>query len=146
LPHLRNLKFFGDGRTSKVASNQTCQQAAFKDSCNEGNMLTRLITASYAWLLEVTLWVSLALAGIAGYNATMPILQALGASPSPELTWKMLGACALIGVVFLLLAVITGPLLILLDVRQAVRSIEAKLVSREGFDGSWPTGRREPTI
>jgi hypothetical protein len=109
-------------------------------------MLTRLITLSYAWLLEVTLWVSLGFAGIAGYNVTVPVLQAMGASPSPEFTWKLLGACAFIGVVFLLLAVITGPLLILLDVRQAVRSIEAKLVGRAGVAESRPTGRREPSI
>ena len=109
-------------------------------------MLTRLITASYAWLIEVTLWVSLALAGIAGYNATVPILQAFGGSPSPEFTWKLIGAFAFIGVAFLLLAVITGPLLILLDVRQAVRSIEAKLIGRAGVEESRSTGRKEPTI
>jgi hypothetical protein len=42
--------------------------------------------------------------------------------------------------------VFTGPLLILMDVRHAVRSIEAKKVSREKVDLSLPTGRREPTI
>jgi hypothetical protein len=109
-------------------------------------MLTRLVVASYAWFLEVTLWVSLALAGIAGYNAAVPLLQALGASPYPEFIWKVLGACAFIAVAFLLLAVITGPLLILMDVRHVVRSIEAKMVSREGVEESRPTVRREPTI
>jgi hypothetical protein len=109
-------------------------------------MLTRLIAASYAWLLEVTLWVCLALAGVAGYNATVPLIQAMGASPFPEFAWKILGACAFIVVVFLLLAVITGPLLILTDVRQAVRSIEAKIGSRKENEGSRPTERQEPTI
>jgi hypothetical protein len=104
-------------------------------------MLTRLITASYAWLLEVTLWVSLALAGIAGYSVTVPILQTMGASPYPELTWKLLGACAFICVAFLLLAVITGPLLILLDVRQTVRSIESKLSGRAPVEEARTTGR-----
>ena len=109
-------------------------------------MLTRLITATYAWLLEVTLWVSIALAGIAGYNATVPLMEAIGASPFPELTWKTLGACAFIVLVFLVLAVITGPLLVLLDVRNALRSIEARMDRREVVEGSGRTERKEPTI
>jgi hypothetical protein len=109
-------------------------------------MLTRLIAASYAWLLEVTLWVSLALAGIAGYNATVPVLQALGVSPFPEFTWKILGACTFVVVAFLLLAVVTGPLIILMDVRHAVRNIEVKLVSGKAVEGARSSGRREPTI
>ena len=36
-------------------------------------MLSKFIAASYALLLEVSLWISLALAGIVGYNATVPI-------------------------------------------------------------------------
>jgi hypothetical protein len=99
-------------------------------------MLTRLIVASYGWLLEVALWATLALAGIAGYNATVPILNALGALPSPEFAWKILGACGFIVVGFLLLAVITGPLLVLIDIRHAVRSIEAKMAS-----GKWQRAR-----
>ena len=109
-------------------------------------MLTRLIAASYAWLLEASLWVSLALAGIAGYTAMVPIMQALGASPFPEFTWKILGACAFVVVAFLLLAVITGPLLILMDVRHSLRSLDAKMVSREGEDGGRSAERREPII
>jgi hypothetical protein len=109
-------------------------------------MLTRLITASYAWLLEVALWVSLALAGLAGYNATVPIIQALGGSPYPEFAWKILGACAFLLGAFLLLAVVTGPLLVLLDVRQSLRSIEAKLASNKSLDGAVQKERKDPTI
>jgi hypothetical protein len=94
----------------------------------------------------VALWVSLALDGITGYNTTVPIVQAVGVSPFPEFAWKLLGACAFIVVVFLLLAVITGPLLILFYVQHSVRSIEAKMVSSKRIEGSRPTECREPTI
>ncbi len=109
-------------------------------------MLTRLIVASYAWFLEVALWGSLALTGIAGYNATLPIIQALGVLPSPELAWKLFGACASIFVAFLFLAVITGPFLILMDIRHAVRRIEAKISDDKGAERSDPMERKEPTI
>jgi hypothetical protein len=109
-------------------------------------MLTRLIVASYAWFLEVALWVTLALAGIAGYNTTVPIIQTLGAQLSPEFAWKILGACGFVVVAFLFLAVITGPLLVLIDIRHAVRSIEAKMDEEEGAKSSRPRERTEPTI
>jgi len=109
-------------------------------------MLTRLIAASYAWLLEVALWASLALAGFAGYNATMPLFKALGGSPYPEFVWKILGACASIVVVFFFLAIFAGPLLILLDIRNSVKSIAEKKASREGGNESRPTERTEPTL
>lgn len=109
-------------------------------------MLTRLIASSYAWLLEASLWLSLALAGIAGYFATIPIIQALGGAPYPELIWQILGAFTFIVVGFLLLAVVTGPFLILMDVRHAVRSIETNMVNHEGREVVREIGRREPTI
>lgn len=109
-------------------------------------MLTRLIVASYAWFLEVALWGSLALAGISGYNATLPIIEALGVLPSPELAWKLFGACAFVVVAFLFLAVITGPFLILMDIRHAVRSIEARIAASKVAERSDPIERREPTI
>lgn len=109
-------------------------------------MLTRFIASSYAWLLEASLWLCLTLAGIAGYSATVPIIQALGGAPYPELIWQILGAITFIFIGFFLLAVVTGPLLILMDVRHAVKSIETKMVSREGREVVRETGRREPTI
>ena len=87
-------------------------------------MLTRLIVASYGWLLEVALWATLALAGIAGYNATVPILNALGAH-LPEFygrSWCLWVYCCWI----LTLGGNHWPLLVLIDIRHAVRSIEAK--------------------
>ena len=109
-------------------------------------MLTRLIAASYAWLLEVALWASLGLAGLLGYNATIPLFEALGGLPYPEFAWKMLGACASIVIAFLVLAIFAGPLLILLDIRNSVKSIAAKQASREGGDESRTTERTEPTM
>jgi len=90
-------------------------------------MLTRLIVASYVWLLETALWLTIALAAVVGYHITVPVMSAAGATLAPEFAWKLLGALVLTVITFLVLAVVTGPILILIDVRQAVRSIEAKL-------------------
>ena len=112
-------------------------------------MLTRLIVASYAWLLESALWVTLALAGVVGYHVTVDIMDAVGAIPTPVLGWKILGALLFAGIAFLFLAVFAGPVLVLMDVRQAVRTIEARLgCGEQGKDlrGSLAPERREPSI
>lgn len=109
-------------------------------------MLSKLIAASYALLLEISLWISLALAGIVGYNATVPIFQALGGSPYPEFFWKLVGASAFIFVGFIFISVITGPLLVLIDIRRAVKNIEASMVNDSENVSTRDTGRKEPTI
>ena len=109
-------------------------------------MLTRLIVASYAWLLETALWFALALAGVVGYHFTVPVMNAAGAVLTPEFAWKVLGALVFPVITFLVLAAITGPFLILMDVRQAVRNIEARLERGEDVRGSLPFERREPSI
>ena len=109
-------------------------------------MLTRLIVSSYVWLLEIALWLTIVLLAVVGYQVTVPVMNAAGAVPTPEFGWKLVGAFVLPVVTFLGLAVVTGPFLILMDVRQAVRSIEARL-DREANARQTPASeRREPSI
>jgi hypothetical protein len=109
-------------------------------------MLSKFIATSFALLLEVSLWISLALAGIIGYNATVPILQALGGAPYPEFVWKLIGASAFIFIGFLFISIITGPLLILIDIRRAIKNIEAGMVKDSEDASARNAGRKEPTI
>jgi len=109
-------------------------------------MLTRLIVASYVWLLEAALWATIALAAVAGYNLTVPVMSAAGAALTPEFAWKLLGALVFTAITFLVLAVVTGPILILIDIRQAARSIQARLEQEEDLRRSPPSERREPSI
>lgn len=106
-------------------------------------MLSRLIVASYALLLEISLWLALAVASITGYAATVPMMQTAGLLPEHEFAWKIIGALAFPAITFLFLAVIYGPLFILVDLRHAVRNIEAKA---RGEVISWlAPERKEPT-
>ena len=109
-------------------------------------MLTRLIVASYVWLVEIVLWLMLILAGVWGYHETVPIMNAVGAVVSPEFAWKILGALVFPVIAFLVLAVISGPFLILVDVRQAVRNIEARLEGGGDVRKPLPFERREPSL
>ena len=109
-------------------------------------MLTRLIVASYVWLLEAALWFTLAIAGVVGYHFMVPLMNATGAEVTGEFAWRILGTLVFLVITFLVLAVITGPILLLIDVRNAVRNIEAKLERGETVRGSLPSGRREPSI
>lgn len=109
-------------------------------------MLTRLIVVSYAWLLETTLWITLVLSSVMGYHITVPLMNEMGAILTHEFTWKILGAFFFPMITFFGLAMITGPLLVLLDVRQAVRNIEARSSPGEEARKSLPTERREPHI
>jgi hypothetical protein len=108
-------------------------------------MLTRLIVASYVRLLEAAMWASLALAGVVGYHVTVPIMNAAGAVLTLEFAWKVLGALVFPVVTFLVLAVITGPFLILVDIRQTIRNIEARLERRDDVDRPLPFERKEPS-
>ena len=64
-------------------------------------MLTRLIVASYAWLLETALWFTLGLSGVAGYHVTVPLMSYAGAVVTPEFAWKILGALVFSVITFL---------------------------------------------
>ena len=110
-------------------------------------MLTRLIVASYAWLLEIALWFALALSAVVGYQRIVPVMNQAGAIVTPEFVWSILGALVAAVIGFLVLSVIAGPLLILVDIRREVRDIKARL--DRGIDargGSRPVERIEPTI
>jgi uncharacterized membrane protein len=109
-------------------------------------MLTRVIVTLYTWLLEIVLWLTLTLAGVVGYHVTVPIMNAAGAVLTPEFAWKILGALVFPVIAFLVLAVIIGPFLVLMDVRQAVRNIETRLERGEDVRKSLPFERREPSI
>lgn len=109
-------------------------------------MLTRLIVVSYAWLVETALWIALALSSVAGYHVTVPLMNKWGAVLANEFTWKILGAFFFPAITFVGLTVIFGPLLVLFDIRQAVRNIEARLGRAEDAAKSLPTERREPHI
>ena len=42
-------------------------------------MLTRLIVDLYAWIIEISLWLMLLIAAVAGYYFTVPMLYSAGA-------------------------------------------------------------------
>lgn len=109
-------------------------------------MLTRLIVVSYAWLLEIALWLTLIVAGIVGYNVTVPMLNDAGAILENEFAWKLGGALLFPVVAFLILTVVIGPLMILLDIRQALRRIDGRL--GQGGEASMLLSfeRKEPTL
>ena len=109
-------------------------------------MLTRLIVISYVWPLEAALWFAIALAAVVGYHISVPIMSAAGAVFAPELTWKLLGALIFPAITFFILAIVAGPILILIDVRQAVRKIDARLGRKEDFERPQSSERREPSI
>jgi energy-coupling factor transporter transmembrane protein EcfT len=89
-------------------------------------MLTRLIVDLYAWIIEISLWFMLLISGVAGYYYTVPILNGAGLILVNEAGWKIYGAVLFAVVTFLVLAVLTGPLLVLFDIRKSVRNLEEK--------------------
>ena len=109
-------------------------------------MLTRLIVVSYVWFVEIVLWLMLILSGVWGYHVTVPMMYDAGAVLTNEFAWKILGALVFSVITFLALAVIYGPLLILVDVRRAVRNIEARVERGYGASESLPVPRKEPSF
>ena len=109
-------------------------------------MLTKLIVALYVWLLEIALWLTLPLAGVWGYHVTVPIMNDAGAVLTNAFAWRICGALVFPILAFVVLAVITGPFLILVDVRNAVRNIEARLDRGKDVSNSLPLEHREPSF
>jgi len=109
-------------------------------------VLTKLIVVLYVWLLEIALWLTLLLASVWGYRVAVPMMHDAGAVLANEFAWKLLGALVFPVLTFLVLAVITGPILILVDLRNAVRSIEARLERGNEVGGSLRLERREPSL
>ena len=70
------------------------------------------------------------------------MMQSAGVLPENEFAWQIMGALAFSVIAFLFLAWITGPFFVLLDIRHAIRNIEAKA---RGEVISWLPERKEPT-
>ena len=100
----------------------------------------------YVWLLEIALWLTLPLAGVRGYHVTVPIMNVAGAVLTNEFAWRICGALVFPIITFLVLAVITGPFLVLVDARNAVRNIEARLERGNDVSNSLPLERRDPSF
>ena len=73
-------------------------------------------------------------------------MSELGAMVTPEIGWRLLGASVLSAIAFLVLAVVTGPLLLLVDLRRTVRQIAARLERDDEDRESPPYQRRDPSL
>ena len=101
-------------------------------------MLTRLMVDLYAWIIEISLWFMVLIAGIVGYDRTVPVLQAAGAIIEHEAAWKISGAVFFVIVVLCAATVVVGPMLVLLDIRKAVKAFETR--NGGGSTGSSSSG------
>ena len=106
-------------------------------------MLTRLVVQVYASIIEISLWFAVMLSGVAGYHYSVPLVSAAGWTPKDEGTWKVLAAVASVSASFLVLAVLTGPFLVLLDIRKSMRALETRFAAIELRPHS---EHREPTL
>ena len=107
-------------------------------------MLTRLIVNLYAWIIEISLWFMLLISGVAGYYYAVPILNAAGWILENEAAWKIYGALFFAVVTFLVSAVLTGPFLVLVDIRKSVRALETK--NSGSSSRVLPAEPREPSL
>src|SRR5215467_8072344 len=113
-------------------------------------MLTRLTVDLYTWIIEIYLWVVLVLSSFVGYHYAVPILGSVGLIvEGPQTGTKLVAALSFAIAAFLAAAVVTGPILVLFDIRRSIRSLEAK---DNGSFGGWPQrtehrelDRKEPT-
>jgi hypothetical protein len=109
-------------------------------------MLTRLIVNLYAWIIEISLWFMLLISGVAGYYYTVPILNAAGWILENETAWKIYGALLFAVATFLVSAVLTGPFLVLVEIRKSVRALEAKNSGSSSSSRVLPAEPREPSL
>ena len=107
-------------------------------------MLTRLIVDLYGWIIEIFLWFILLIAGVAGFHGVVPILKSSGWVLENETAWRIFGAVAAPIAAFLVLAVLFGPILVLVDIRKSVRALEAAN-NRNGSEPP-PAEYREPHL
>jgi hypothetical protein len=105
-------------------------------------VLTRLIVDLYTWIIEIALWFMLLISAVLGYRLTVPMLRTAGWIPTGEGGWSILGG--VLGVVgaFLMLAVLVGPVLLLVEIRRSVKLLEA---NRDGV-GRLHTERTDPPL
>ena len=109
-------------------------------------MLCRLTVNLYAWIIEGSLWLTLLMAGVAGYYYTVPALQAAGAILEHEAAWKIAGALFVAVAAFLMSAVIVGPFLVLVDIRKSIRAFEIKNSGSKNRGRIPPAEQREPFL
>jgi hypothetical protein len=109
-------------------------------------MLSRLIVDVYGWIIEIWLWLILLISAVAGFHIAVPILRDAGAVLESEMAWKILGAVVSPLVAFLALAVLFGPILVLVDIRKSVRALEASSQGSGGSAGVLPIEYKEPHL
>jgi len=109
-------------------------------------MLTRLIVDLYGWIIEIFLWFILLIAGVAGFHGVVPILKSSGWVLENETAWRILGAVAAPIAVFLVLVVFIGPILVLVDIRKSVRSVEAATRGSDRGGTPLPIEYKEPHL
>jgi len=107
-------------------------------------MLTRLIVDVYVWIIEIYLWLVLLISSVYGYHYAGPILRGTGLILEPQAGGQIAGALLFALAAFLVSAVIAGPVLVLVDIRRSIKSLEAK----DDRFGTWvqKTERKEPTL
>ena len=92
-----------------------------------------LIVKLYSWSTEVFLWLMIIIFSTTGYNITVPTIKYIGMYLGGEITleneiaWKLCGAFLFTAPAFLLLAIFTGPFLVLLDIRKSIVNLESRL-------------------
>ena len=109
-------------------------------------MLSRLIVDVYGWIVEIFLWMALLIAGFAGFHGLVRILKNAGWVPDSEIAWKIIGAVISPFVAFLILAVLFGPILVLIDIRKSVRSLEAFARNNANGVGAQSIEYKEPHL
>ncbi|HVY04537.1 MAG TPA: hypothetical protein VHB46_01050 [Burkholderiales bacterium] len=109
-------------------------------------MLTKLVVDLYGWIIEIFLWFVLLIAAIAGFRSVVPILQSRGWILESDMGWRIAGAVVFPLATFLVLAVVLGPILLLVDIRKSVRSLEAAAQASRNDDSVPPIEHREPHL
>ena len=109
-------------------------------------MLTRLIVDLYGWIIEISLWIILLIAGIAGFHGVVPILNSSGWVLENETAWRIFGAVVSPVVTFLVLVVLFGPILVLVDIRKSVKSLEAATRGSGSGGAALPIEYKEPHL
>jgi hypothetical protein len=109
-------------------------------------MLTRLIVDLYAWIIEISLWFMLLVAGVVGYYFTVPMLNSAGVVLENEAVWPLYGALFFAVAAFLVLAVLIGPFLLLVDIRKSVRALETKNSGTGSSSRAVPARLKEPSL
>ena len=109
-------------------------------------MLNKLIVDIYGWIIEIWLWLILLVSAVAGFHRTVPILKDAGAILENEIAWSVLGAVVTPVAAFLVLAVVFGPILLIVDIRKTVRAIETATRGSASDGNVRPVEYKEPHL